>query len=133
MNWNSTNSRETRKFGVVALVFFGCLCALAIWRKKPTPTYLFGLLSVLGLAFILIPSRLRPVHAAWLKIAHFLGRIFTTLILSLAYYLVITPSALIKRVFGGRPLPVKPDKRASSYWVARAESAQPKERFSKRY
>lgn len=133
MSLNSTNSREIRKFGVAALIFFGCLCALAIWKKKPAPTYLFGLLSLLGFGFILIPSRLRPVYAAWLKIAHFVGRVFTTLLLSLAYYLVITPSALLKRVFGGRPLPVKPDKGALSYWVARAEGAQPKERFSKRY
>jgi hypothetical protein len=57
----------------------------------------------------------------------------TVLILSLAYYLVITPSALIKRLSGGAPIPVKPDKEALSYWVDRSEPAQPKERFLKRY
>jgi len=75
----------------------------------------------------------RLAYVAWLKIAHLLSRIITTLILTLAYYLVITPSALIKRVFGGLPLPLKPDKDASSYWVNRTEGAQPKERFIKRY
>lgn len=133
MSLNSIDSREIRKFGLVALVFFGCLCALGFWMKKSIPTYLFGFFSILGIGFILIPSRLRPVHAAWMKIAHFLGRIVTILILALAYYLVITPSALIKRLFGGRPLPVKPDKKCSSYWVPRSEAAQPKERFLKRY
>jgi hypothetical protein len=68
-----------------------------------------------------------------MKIARLVGRIITILILTLAYYLVITPSALIKRVFGGRPLPLKPDKGVSSYWVTRTEPAQPKERFLKRY
>ena len=48
------------------------------------------------------------------------------MILTLAYFLVITPSALIKLLFGGRPLPVKPDKKASSYWVDRTEGVQPK-------
>jgi hypothetical protein len=133
MNSNSTNTREVRKFGFIALVLFGCLFSLGLWMKKPVPTCLFGFLSVLGLGFILIPAQLKPVHAAWLKVAHFVGSIITTLILTLAYYLVITPSALIKRLFGGRPLPVKPDKRASSYWVDRSEHAQPKERFLKRY
>jgi hypothetical protein len=133
MNWNSTDTKEIRKFGVIALIFFGCLCAVGLWVKKPLPTYLFGSLAILGLGFILIPYRLRRVHAAWLKIAHFLGRIVTTLILTLAYYLVITPSALIKRLFGGAPLPVKPDNEASSYWVTRTEPSQPKERFLKRY
>jgi len=133
MNSNSTDIREVRKFGFIALIFFGCLCVLGLWMKKPLPAYLFGFLSILGLGFILIPAQLKPVHAAWLKVAHFVGRIITTLILTMAYYLVITPAALIKRLFGGRPLPVKPDKEASSYWVDRTEPAQPKERFLKRY
>ena len=133
MNSNSTDTREVRKFGFIALIFFGCLCVLGLWMKKPLPTYLFGFLSILGLGFILIPAQLKPVHTTWLKAAHFLGRIITTLILTLAYYLVITPSAFLKRLFSGRPLPVKPDKEASSYWVDRTEPAQPKERFIKRY
>jgi hypothetical protein len=133
MNSNSTENREVRKFGVIALVFFGCLCALGIWKQKPLPTYFFGILSVLGLGFILLPGPLKPVHSAWLKIAHMVGRIITTLMLALAYYLVITPAALIKRVFGGRPLPLRPDRNVESYWVPRDEPAQPKERFPKRY
>lgn len=133
MSLNSTDTKQIRKFGLIALIFFGCLCALGIWSDKPLPTYLFGTLAALGLGFILFPYQLRPVYDAWLKIAHFLGRIFTTLILALAYYLVITPSAIIKRLFGGNPIPVKPDRKASSYWVNRTEPIQPKERFLKRY
>jgi hypothetical protein len=133
MNSNSTETKEVRKFGFIALAFFGCLCGLGIWTEKVLPTYFFGFLSVLGLGFILLPTPLRPVHAGWLKVANLLGRIVNILILALAYYLVITPAALIKRLFGGRPLPLKPDKNAASYWVSRDEPAQPKERFLKRY
>lgn len=133
MNSNSTDPKEIRKFGAVALVFFGSLCALGLLTNKPLPIYLFGSLSILGLGFVVAPRPLKPVYNTWLKIAHFLGRIVTTLMLTFAYYLVITPSALIKLLFGGRPLPVKPDKEASSYWVDRTESAQPKKRFLKRY
>ena len=133
MNLNSTERKKIRKFGLVALIFFGALCILGIWTKKPVPAYLFGTLAALGVGFVLIPSPLRPVYTAWLKIAHLMGRVITVLILSLAYYLVITPSALIKRLFGGRPLPIRPDRSASSYWVPRAEPAQPRERFLKRY
>ena len=97
------------------------------------PFYLFGLLSSMGLGFLMIPNTLRPVYLSWMKIAHFLGKVFTTLILVIAYYLVITPSALIKRLFGGAPLPVKPDRKSSSYWVTRAEPGQPKEQYIKRY
>jgi hypothetical protein len=133
MNWNSTSKEDTRKFGVVAFTLFGALCAIGLFKDKALPTYVFGFLSILGGLFILIPFPLRPVHVAWLRMAHFIGTFITMFLLALTYYLVITPAGLLKRLCGGVPLPLKPDKRASSYWVARAEPAQPRERFLKRY
>lgn len=133
MSLNSTDIKQIRKFGLIALIFFGSLCILGTWKEKLLPTYLFGALSVIGLGFILIPIQLKPVFVAWLKIAHFIGRVITTLVLTLAYFLVITPTALIKRLFGGIPIPVKPDKKVLSYWVTRTVSIQPKERYLKRY
>jgi hypothetical protein len=106
---------------------------LGLWKEKPLPFYLFGLLSAIGLGFLVIPNLLRPLYEAWMKVAHLLSRIVNTVILALIYYLLITPTALIKRIFGGTPLPVKPNKKSSSYWVTRAEPAQPKERYIKRY
>ncbi|MDQ1336823.1 MAG: hypothetical protein QG552_3773 [Thermodesulfobacteriota bacterium] len=88
---------------------------------------------MIGLGFMVIPGPLSPVYAGWLKIAHFIGKIVTITMLTLAYYLVITPSAVLKRIFGGAPIPVKPDKSVDSYWVTRDEKAQPRERFLKRY
>ena len=133
MNSNSTETKDIKKFGIIALVFFGVLCALGILTKKPVPTYLFGTLAFAGLCFILAPSKMKPVYSGWLKIAHFIGVVITAFILILTYYLVITPSALLKRLIGGAPIPVRPDKKASSYWVTRPEPAQPKERFLKRF
>jgi hypothetical protein len=130
---NSTEPREIRRFGLVALVFFGALCGLAVWRGKTIPSGLFGALGAIGLALALFPGRTGFLYRGWLRVAHFVGRVVTVTILALAYYLVITPAALLKRLFGGRPLPVKPDPQAKSYWVERQEPAQPRERFLKRY
>jgi len=133
VNSNWTERRKIRKFGIIAFLFFGCLCALGLRTGKVVPICLFGSLSITGLGFILFPGPLRPVYAGWLTIARFIGKVITIAVLTLAYYLVITPSAMLKRIFGGAPVPVKPDRDADSYWVARDEKAQPKERFLKRY
>ena len=130
---NSDNRPEVRKFGLIALLFFGGLCALAMWRDKAIPMFLFGGLALLGLGFLVLPGPLRPVHAGWLRVAHAIGQAITTVMLTLAYYLVITPSAWLKRLFGGRPLPLKPDPDADTYWIKREEPAQPRERFHKRF
>ena len=133
MDSNSTDTRAIRRFGFVVFVFFGALCAVGAWGQRPVPAFLFGLLGSLGICFLLFPYRARHVHAGWLKCAHILGRIVTVLMLTLAYFLVITPSAWLKRLFGGRPLPGRPDPKASSYWVDREQPAQPRERFLKRF
>ena len=133
MNSNLTEEKQIRRFGLVAFIFFAILCILGIWREKLLPAYLFAGLSALGLGFMAVPLRLRPVYNAWQKIAHLLGRAFTTTILTLLYYIVITPAGFIKRLINGAPLPTRPDDEASSYWVTRPEPVQPKERFLKRY
>jgi len=133
MNSSLIDSKEIRRFGLIAFLFFGCLCALGFWRQKIIITSFFGVLSFLGLAFILLPRPLMPIYIGWIKVTNFIGKMITTIILTLAYYLVITPSALVKRVFGGRPIPIRPDENMDSYWVPRDEPSQPKERFIKRY
>ncbi|MBN1105436.1 MAG: hypothetical protein JXL84_18640 [Deltaproteobacteria bacterium] len=133
MNSSSTERAEIRRFGLIAFIFFGALFGLAVWRDKALLAWLFGVLCSMGVAFFLLPVPLQPLYVKWLKIGHFMGQVTTAIILTLAYYLVITPTAFIKRLFGGRPLPTAPDRNASTYWVTRPEPAQPKERFIKRY
>jgi hypothetical protein len=132
-NSNSTEKKDIRKFGLVVFLFFGTLCVLAVWRERTIPSCFFGTLSSLGTLFVLLPGPSRPLYSGWLRVAHFIGKTITVLMLCLSYFLVITPSAFVKRIFGGRPLPVRPDFQASSYWVERTEPAQTKDRFLKRF
>ena len=129
----STDNRTIRKFGGICLCFFGILSAIAMWRHKTITTYIFGFLSLLGVGFLLIPGRLSPIHKGWLKLANFIRMVLSIVILTVVYYVVMTPTAFIKGMLGGRPLPTAPDKNATTYWVSRSEPAQPRERFIKRY
>ena len=133
MSSSSTDVKEIQKFGAIALFMFGTLCGLTFWRQKARVAIFFGVLSMMGLGFIILPQPLKPVYRGWLKIAHLMGKTITVIMLTMAYYLVITPSAWIKRCFGGRPLPMSPDETRASYWVSRAAPAQPKARFNKRF
>jgi hypothetical protein len=93
MKSNSTDTKDIQRIGIVAFIFFGNLCTLDIWKKKPIPTYHFSFLFLIGIVFALALSRFGPIYYSCLKFTHFIGRIWTILILVLIYYLVITPSA----------------------------------------
>ncbi len=125
--------KEIRKFGLIALVFFGALFGLAVWRERTVPSAVFGALGILGVLFLVLPGPMRPVYSGWLKAANAVANLITAIIFTLAYILVITPSAWLKRIFGGRPIRSRPDPGASTYWVEREEPVQPKERFHKRF
>lgn len=133
MTSSSTDARQIRRFGLVAFIFFGLLSALGWWKEKPFPFYFFGILALIGVGFILFPIRLRFLYTAWHSVAYRIGRFVNTVILVIAYYAVITPAALLKRVFGGRPLPTRPDGNIASYWIERKEPIQPRDRFLKRF
>ena len=133
MHSTPTDAKEIRKFGGIGFVFFGSLAGIALWRDRPWAILIFGLLALLSAGFMAIPLALAPVYALWLRVAHAIGTGVTVVMLTLAFYLVITPSGLLKRLISGTPIPMKPDKTADSYWVPREASAQPKERFLKRF
>ena len=114
MNSSLTDTKEVRKFGVRSFVLFGTLFALSLVMKKPITAIFFGCLTLLGAGIFAMPSQMMGVHKTWLKTAHIIGKAITMIVLTLGFYLVITPAAIIKRMFGGRPLPLEPDRNVSS-------------------
>lgn len=110
-------SKELRKFGLTigfAFVVFG---SLFLWRAKPVWPYLFaigGFFLVIGL---ILPRALTPIEWIWMKLAHALGTVMTRILLSLTFYLMITPIGLVMKLFGKDPLNLKFIKNANSFWV----------------
>lgn len=133
MNSSSTDRAEIRKFGAAALVFFGLLTGAAFGRQKTGTAVFFALPAFLGAGFVLLPGTLAPLYRLWRRLARRIGAGITLLMLTLAYYLVVTPFALVMRLLGRRPLPLRPKPNQASYWVVRSEPAQPKARFEKRF
>lgn len=65
---------------------------------------------------------LKALYKAWMKFAHALGWVNTRIILSLVYFLIFTPIALIFRLIGKDPLERRFEA-VDSYWIKR----EPKE------
>lgn len=130
---SSTEPGEVRKFGLIAFVFFGGLSAVTGVKGRLIFAGLFGVFSLTGLLNLMMPVLMTPVYRLWIRVGDIIGTGVTIVLLTIVYYLMITPYAIILRVFGKHLLPVRPDKRCDSYWVARPEPAQPADRFYKRY
>jgi hypothetical protein len=119
-----TSDRDLRKFGLMVGGVFAILGALFLWRHKPIGPYFIwpgGVLVVLGAIY---PRALKWIYIAWMSVAFVLGFIMAHVILTVLFYLVITPIGLLARLAGKDFLSLKLDRSAQSYWIPRVHKSK---------
>ena len=112
-----SGKKELRKFGITVGIALGLLGGLFLWRQREYYSY-FLILSVAFLLFgIAVPILLWPVHKVWMSLAVLVGWVMTRVILIVLFYLVVTPTGLLARVFGKDFLNLKFNSDAGTYWI----------------
>ena len=117
---NDSKIREIyrlRKFGIVMALVLSLIGAVMLSSGKTVWPYLFGVAAGYLICGLLLPGLLIPVEWLWMKLAGILGYVMTRLILTVTFYLVITPIGLLRQLFGNDPLNLKIDKKEESYWI----------------
>ena len=130
-----TSSEEIRKFGLVIAIALGVVGSFVYYKSGSfnVPQWLWGIgLLFLILGFIL-PSVLRPIYKIWMLFAFFIGGIVSRVILTVLFYVVLTPTGLVLRLFGKDILDKKFDKRRESYWVKKDLSSHTRDQYGKMY
>ena len=118
----STTRRDLRKFGLTVGGVFLLLGGLFLWRHKPAWPYFLTPGVVLVFFGLIAPRILKPVYILWMALAFSLGLVASTVVLTICYFLVITPLSLVGRLFGKDFLSEKIDRSAKSYWLPRDRS-----------
>lgn len=108
-------ARSGRVFAFTMMGGFIFVALVGAWRDVPLLVRGSLLLAAVSfLAGVLVPRRLEPVRRGWMAFGEAIGKVTTPIMLAVVYYLVLTPTGLIRRVFTRRPA------RAASYWQQRA-------------
>ena len=82
--------------------------------------WLFLACSILFLIITLkIPTILTPLNLAWTKLGLLLSKIFNPIILGVVFLLIVTPIAIIRKIFGKSALRLKTKPNVESYWINR--------------
>jgi hypothetical protein len=96
---------EGRKFGLTVGGAFLVFAGIAFWRDHPLLAWTLGSLAALFLGGgLLLPTRMGPVEDAWMKLARAISTVTTPIFMGIVYYLVITPTGLLRRTLGRNPL-----------------------------
>ena len=127
-----TGPRDLRKFGLLVGGVLAALGILYLRRKARYPWFL--ILGIVLLAFgVVLPRVLKYVYIAWMMLAIVLGFVMAHVILTLFFFLVVTPLGLVARLFGKDFLNLKLDKQAATYWIRREQRTRTQANYEQQF
>ncbi len=111
--------RGLRRFGLTVGLVILALGCFFLWRHRGAGWPLTSIGTVLVVVAGLAPSSLKWVHGPWMMGSFVLGWMVTRILLTIVFFLVVTPIGLLQRLFGKRIIEVAFLPNAASYWQAR--------------
>lgn len=114
-----TSGSSNRSFGLVFAVVFAIVALLPLLGGGPPRMWSLGIAAVFAVLAFALPRVLAPLNRLWLKFGLLLHRIVNPVVLGIMFFLVVTPTGLLMRLFGKDPLRLKREPSAASYWIER--------------
>ena len=115
------STKQLRSFGLLMATVFAVIgiwpllfhgLGVRMWAAGIAGTFL-----VVGLIF---PQGLQPLYRGWMYFAEKLGWFNTRVLLGLVFFIILTPIALLVKIFGKRPIQDTFDQRAESYRIPKS-------------
>ena len=125
INWNPT-PKDMRQFGWTLLIGFGVIGALVFWKVSAgAALWVWGTATTIAILALTVPNLARPFYLVWMGLAWVMGSVMSRVILTIIFYLVITPAALVFKMLRRDALRVKKTQQ-TSYWNNHDEISDPK-------
>ena len=120
---------SNRSFGIVFFIVFLLIGTYPLLNNDHIRIWAL-IISIVFLILGLLNSKiLLPLNKIWFKFGILLGKIISPLIMGLIFFVVVTPIALLMRLFDKDLLNLKFNK-SKSYWI---EKNEPKSKMKNQF
>ena len=117
-----TPQSSNRSFGLLFFIIFFSFALWPLTKSESLNIYLL-FISLIFLILSLINSKLlSPLNKTWVKFGEILGKIIAPIVISLIYFVVLTPISLVVRTFGKDLLGLRYSKKQDTYWIKRKKN-----------
>ncbi len=116
---------SVKSFGIL---FFIVFLLIGLWPKiSGEELRLWSVItSFIFLILGLINSKiLIPLNKYWIKLGELLGKIIAPIVMMIIYFIIVTPIALLLKIFKKDILGLKLDTKVDSYWVQKEKDLGP--------
>jgi hypothetical protein len=110
---------SNRSLGLVFAAFFAIIGLLPLFFGDALRLWALAVGAVFLLAALAFPAVLAPLNRVWTKFGLLLHKVVSPIVLGIMFYLAVTPTGLLVRLFGKDSLRLKLDRQARSYWIER--------------
>jgi Saxitoxin biosynthesis operon protein SxtJ len=124
---------QARKSTLIVAAIFAFLCGWQWYRGRPLLSEIFGVASAALLVCAMIPPAAVWFFGRWMALAAVLGYINTRILLSLFFYLIMTPVGFIMRITGHDGMQRSAPRGQASYWHRRELTRQTREGFERAF
>jgi hypothetical protein len=129
----TTKAGSERGFGFVFAVFCALVAGYLWWTGSARLWWWLGAAAAFAVLAVALPIVLRPLNILWFKFGMLLHHIVSPVVLGLMFYVVFTPIGMWMRLIGKRPLNLRFQKDAQSYWVHRKPPGPPPGSFNNQF
>lgn len=123
-----------RRFGLLFIVVFAVVGIYAHFKGwgQTSVISLAVLSGLIALITITAPKLLAPFNRLWFELGQLMGRIASPIVLGAIFFLILTPVAIVTRLFGRDELRLK-RKAVNSYWIERKSENSTAESFKNQF
>jgi hypothetical protein len=124
-NYNDEETTEAgsdRSFGFTVggiLMVIGTIKAFVAGAVVPIASLIFVAGAVLLFFGFVAPSRLSALNILWSRIGAATARPLNAIVITLLFFVFVTPVAFVMRLVGQRPLGLTADRTIATYWIRR--------------
>ena len=124
---------SNRKFGIFFSVVFALISLYFFYAEFNDYASAFFFISILlALVALLKDNLLLPFNIAWIKLGNIMGILINPIILSLIFFILITPISIITYLFGRDELNLR-KKDDNSFWKIRDAESQKPDSFNNQF
>ena len=113
------SAAKLRSFGIMMAVLIAIIAAYLMFVKTYHTAVLIlaVILLLLLIPAIFFPKALKPFFILWMALAFSMGWFVSRILLIIIFFLVLTPTGWLGRLFRKRWLEINFDEKKESYWI----------------
>ena len=119
MNLKNIKISSNRDFGVVFFIFFMIISLFPLFKDGNVRVWAVVVAIIFLILGLLNSSVLSPLNKIWFKFGILLGNFISPIIMGLVFFIVVTPTSFIMKVFGKDLLNLKKNNK-KSYWIEKS-------------